>query len=310
MKASEYIVQDNDTVQKIAASELGNPSRWLEIVTFNKLTYPFISNTPFVDTYASGDVTFKRTTTTLILTLPIGTIVKTSPPEGSGTEAKVYKTTAVVTFGIGEDTKSVNVECTEIGNLGNTPAYSINTIQDSPQSDLIVENSIAFNNGNTYNVKVAGDKILIPQEISTENHTASELLTIEEFDKQILGQDLFLNIDGELEISTSGDYKTLSGLDLYKQQIIHRLVTRKGYYTYHPDYGSNLYLYLGGGITEYTLQAVKREVIRVIQNDPRTYKVNEETMKVYKLAGETAVRIEVEAEIIGRKNLAKIQFNI
>ena len=55
MRYKLYTVKDGDTIQNIAQQALGDMSLWPDIVRYNNLKYPYISETTSINTASSGD---------------------------------------------------------------------------------------------------------------------------------------------------------------------------------------------------------------------------------------------------------------
>ena len=73
-------------------------------------------------------------------------------------------------------------------------------------------------------------------------------------------------IQGDLAISGSGDYFTVTGVSRIKQDLTLALTEELGADRFHPGWGSIVKEYLGQPITPELQQAVKAEVNRVVQN--------------------------------------------
>ena len=230
----EYVIKDNDTVQSISKLFYNDASQWRNIVFFNNLDYPFITNNQnFIkEVFASGTVTFS------IKSLAIGDIIipKDTRVGVSGTD-KYYRTQSTKIILVGSTFVSTNAVCEFAGYWGNTSANSIDFI-DLNILNILVTNENSFVNGARFNVKKTGEILLIPI-----NENEIVYLIADNYLETLGKEDLFF--DRDFDIDNYGDLSSLIGLQNIAQRISHRLEIEKGELVYHPDYGTNLYQILG-----------------------------------------------------------------
>lgn len=81
-------------------------------------------------------------------------------------------------------------------------------------------------------------------------------------------------------LATAGkNFNLQSGLSNVAQAIINRLRTRRGELFSHPDYGSDLYIIQGQGITPTTIKLARLYTVEAIVADPRISEVLDVTIK-------------------------------
>jgi phage baseplate assembly protein W len=98
--------------------------------------------------------------------------------------------------------------------------------------------------------------------------------------EELLGTDLKLRIESrpdfvglgmDLQVTKSGDLRTLSGRQNLVQAMLHRLLTRKGELAElgHPDYGSRLHELIGEPNNDRTRDLVRLYAKECISQEPR-----------------------------------------
>jgi phage baseplate assembly protein W len=73
-------------------------------------------------------------------------------------------------------------------------------------------------------------------------------------------------VQGDLAIDGTGDYLTFSGVDRIRQDLTIALTDEYGSDRFHPAWGSTVKEYIGQPISDIIDQAVRAEVIRVVNN--------------------------------------------
>lgn len=258
-----YIVKDNDTIESIAEYFYHDRNRWIDIVTYNQLDYPYISLNPQdYQTYASGNVIFSLPyTLNTPVTIPQGTIV-IAP--GINTQlTRYYQTTQPVTIYPGQLSATVNVQCTVAGDIGNIGANRITQIQGPNPYNLTVTNPQPFTNGKQLNVATVGTVIYIPLDGEVANTSSTT-----DYYAELCKADIYLDETGEFLIAPDGDLLTVSGLDNLALDLKLRLETPKGEYIPNPNFGSNL-LDIATSGEPYAQKLLQLEVEEVLKQDPR-----------------------------------------
>lgn len=293
-----YIVRDNDTIVGIAEQFGVN---WYDIVSYNKLDYPYISSNPQAyQTYASGSVTF---------TLPFAESVSVVIPQGSKVAApgintnltRYYTVTSTVTINPGSLSVAATVQCTLSGDIGNIGPNRITQIVGANPYNLTVTNSQAFTNGTSLNVATTGTTLYIPLQ---ENMTPPQQ-QITDFYAEFCKTDIYLAPDGEFRVSNDGDLLAVSGLDNLALDLRLRLETAKGDYVPDPSFGTNL-LEIAASGEVYREKLMELEVTECLNQDPRIGEVvNVSVQVVYRVANITAdVTLASEPERRYRLNIS------
>lgn len=210
-------IQQGDSLPKLAL-KYGLTADQLAQV--NSLEYPFISPDPnYQKGYpATGNVTVTLTQTSA-LTLPIGTVFKTS--SGNANEVRSYATTQQVTLTAQGQSATVPVSCTINGNFGNVLA---NTVTVSTVSGVSVNNASPISGGRIMRVLIPGDFLIVPETNLQPNNTPRQTLT--EYDAQG-GTDFYRTSTGGLAWGTD-DLLTVTGAQVVGQDIGAAIVTPIG----------------------------------------------------------------------------------
>jgi hypothetical protein len=243
----------DDTIEAIALEVYDDASQWKQITLFNNLEYPFIVAEDFEkERYAVGTVRFYRRTTHPAF---VGsyTITKGTPVyvlAYFGTYRIDFATTEEKVLEIGQSYVDVPVVATKPGPVSNVAPRVITslngTTSTAPLDDYFesIVNVLPCGGGKFWKVVKPGDTIFIPR---TEPAAAySTVLGVEAKYEQLFGVDIYIK-DGEFAASAEGsvDLKRVAGSENLVQALTNRLNTRKPFYPYHDEYGSNLPLYIG-----------------------------------------------------------------
>jgi hypothetical protein len=118
-------------------------------------------------------------------------------------------------------------------------------------------------------VLTPGDKLIIPQNGNDFGELPifrdSPLLDdLTHFEKQ-MGIDLKMTLDGDLEITNTGDFAIVRGLDNAKQAIITKLIYAKGEIFEHPDIGVGLKV----GSKNQDFSELRANLVDSLTSDPR-----------------------------------------
>ena len=87
------------------------------------------------------------------------------------------------------------------------------------------------------------------------------------------------NIFGYTTINESYTSKSLSGLELAKQDLMNHFKIRKGEKWSDPTFGCDLELYIFEPLDQSTLDDINQEVYSVVSYDPR-FKINDTNVRV------------------------------
>jgi len=268
--AIEHRLTDADTLQSLALRYLGNADRWKEIVDFNKLSPPYIGKdrSELYDHHASGFLIVTRTSSSHPVTIRKGWTFTTSITMMNQIP-KVYEVVEDVVIPAGKDSAYVYVRCTVPGVFGNVMEGAIdtvgqNTLEQAEFSIESVTNPEKFTNGKEYNVRFSGEIIYIP---TSEDETGVE--DIDQLLANVGGEDFVLDAEGNLFYDNYGDIASVSGVDNIKQAVKDRLMTEKGEYPLHPEYGTNIPSIIGTARTPYTERMVRLEILQALSLEDR-----------------------------------------
>lgn len=300
----EHIITSADSLPHIANKYYGDPTRWLEIVNYNKLDYPYIvQNDTELDsiTKASGYLTLKRSQFTSSLTLPKNTIFHTKSKPESPRE-KVYLSKEEIIIPAGQESCKLFVTSAEKGTFGNTSSYSVTSVKNDDLKIYFsdIYNEKPFNNGKTLNLKKVGQKILIPLTEGQENEYSS--LSYQEYLTKLGQSDLSIGLDGELEIDSSGDLNSLQGLDNIKDAIKRRLITSKGELSRHQEYGTNVDNLVGKSYS-YVNKLIGLYIVESLQYEDR---IDESEILSYEQVGENLF-IDVSLKFLNDSSVETVQ---
>lgn len=95
----------------------------------------------------------------------------------------------------------------------------------------------------------------------------------------VFGTDIALT-GGRLDVTETGDLRTVSGPANLTQALRNRLLTHTGDLTYHPAYGCDVYKLVGQGGTETTNRLAAAMVARALRSDRRVARVERATATV------------------------------
>jgi phage baseplate assembly protein W len=197
-------------------------------------------------------------------------------PVVDGVPSRTYVSVTNVPIPAGTATALIPVECTVAGLWGNIPSYTISDIQtDDPVlrgAFDFIGNPQGFSNGNTLNVKMLGDSLLIPVDDSWNGDAFYEDLN--SFYERFFGADLELGDDGDLTFDGYGDVGSVIGVGNLAQAVRDRLITPKLSLVYHPEYGSILGQIAAEGVTPYTQKWAALAIKETLLADDRVGSVN------------------------------------
>lgn len=288
------VIQDGDTIERIAGYEYGDPTRWKEIVLYNNLEYPFIEDNSFVKEYKStGYVRFYRNTGSGVIP-PITAGTKLWVPPYQGTNQIDFEVTTTTIVPLSEAYKDVPVRSILAGAIGNVAPNRITGFNPIAGINR-VSNVSGTTNGKSWRVMKPGDVLQIP---TSETTASSPIVGTGKSYEELFGVDLALNAEGELEAGTEGepDIKRVFGIDNLVQALENRLRTDRGFYVYHTEYGSDLPDYIGKKNIPYWQDVVTMDIKNVCLVDPRIENIKEFLMEV---DGDT-ITIDLDATPINK----------
>lgn len=233
---------DTDSLPSLALKYLGSALRAGEIADYNRLSYPYIlrDKSELKEFFGSGYVTITRANYRTPLIIRKGWTFQTNPSLFTGNTTRVFEVVEDTVMDAGVTTCIVPLRCTVSGSFGNVMGFTItevglNTAQLSGAQFLSIYNELEFSGGRSLDVLVTGDTIYIPTDYS-----AVVPDDIEKMLDFIGGEDLVLDIEGDLVIEEGGDLASVHGVDNIRYAVTARLKTEIMDFTYHPEYGTDI----------------------------------------------------------------------
>lgn len=270
-KSISYKVKDIDTLEAIR-SQFSYIPHWKVIAEANNLEYPYIVSADYTtDGYSTGYVKFTRKITSSgLMTIPAGTIVSYL--------SRHYKTlTSTSIIVTATETSPIQVEALEPNANYNLTEDLIDTITDvTLAANLNVTNSAVITGGFHYKVVRRGETLYIPAQdyftytIQPSTDYAREFgIDIKVYDN--LQKDKF----GLFTTSGNNELVLAAGTENLAQAITRRLITKKGSLMHHPEYGSELWNYIGLSLDYNLPELLKIETSRTILSDSRVQSVDD-----------------------------------
>lgn len=277
-----YTVRQGDQLERIALKYMGDASNWVQIAILNSLDYPYISDDlAFVRLIkATGTVTFRRTVGTVgAIVIPIGASVYV--PATVNAPARYYVTDAACTILNGTDTIDQAISAVAPGELWNTPSLTVTGLNFTVTNLGSVKNSNPITGGAVLNVKLPGETLMVYTDATGATGTIgvnTKALQGESFYAALLGTDIGLDKNGDLQADSRGGLALVSGLSNLRDAVRHRLQTSLAWYVYYPSYGTGMEKAIGQRGDEVWMQWAAVEAERTVRSDPRV--ANVQNMKV------------------------------
>lgn len=243
----QTLVQQGDTLERIALRTLGNASFADLLAQTNSLDYPFVVGDPaFVkQVYAAGQVTLTALTSASV-TILVGATVQTAA--GSSNETRSYLTTQETILSALGQTATVNVQASVPGSYGNALA---NTVTVSGSSAYSVTNVAPITGGRILRVLTPGDLIFIPGATTATATNQTARLTLAQYDDSG-GVDLLLTPQHGFLFSDD-DLLATDGADTIGGDVAATYATPLRSVADDPTFGSLIPSTIGLG-GEFTLQ--------------------------------------------------------
>lgn len=299
--AIRHQVKDFDTVESLAFNYLGDSEAWRQIVTFNRLVYPYLSTNPedrYIP-YAKGFIRLTRRSTNNPLTIPAGWTVSTKR-QIMGMAVKTYRIIEPVTFAVGQAEAYAYIRSIVPGIQGNAARGSVTQLgPEFANNGVSVEitNDEPISGGLEGFVRTTGEYIFIPTEddlIALENR--GEGFTYDEI-RYFYGEDLKIENE-DLVFNRQGDLQTVAYLENVKQSVQRRLEAPVGSYLLAFDFGTNLSDIIGDNSLPYDAKErlIRIEVLQALNADDRIE--NPEIVSVRMLPDKLAVEIVANATVV------------
>lgn len=305
--AIEHILSDADTIQGLGVT-YNVP--WETIVEYNSLEYPYTltSLAAYQELYASGYIMVTRALYTSALTFYAGSTFATDV-DSQGIQ-RTYALVEDTVIPAGVPTGYLYVRCTNFGSFGNTipnsitQAVSVNTNLGLYVSNLVVTNQLALTNGTDATVRITGQAVYIPT--SEDDDTLVVASSAENYITKLGGEDYALTADGDLTDDGYGDIGSVAGMDNIQQSVNHRLTTRRGSITQHPEYGSRLHELIGKAQAPYIKNLLELDVHETLLYDDR---ITEVTVNSITIVG-TALYIDLSVTVQNTQDNFKLALNL
>ncbi len=192
-----------------------------------------------------------------------GSVVFTQPSD--------WQHTSIATDPTGPATDLYWLKITVSSALTVTSAQSV----ISTASGIVkVSNVSGFAGGKIWKVMHPGDVILIPR---TEGSVANVVYGAKKDYDAMFGIDIAVGADGEFDVAneTLNDLKRVYGVKNLVQALRNRIQTQRRYYSYHPEYGTDLPYYIGRKNITHWQDLVKVDIKGGVQLDPRIAEVKQ-----------------------------------
>jgi LysM repeat protein len=298
-----YIVQQNDTLQSIAANQLGDASQWMNIAFINNLRYPYIS-TSALDT--SG--TNSSSTTILTTNADVGdqTIYLNNLSQSLTVGCVLYFQLANTYAN-----SSLNVVSeihTIISITTSSYNYEVTVGIDTPLTNNYLAgtsiNVLTTQNNTTSIVVQPGQTILIPSSVQNNSNVKTNSSSNSTDPNIFLGQDLSLDASGNLSSDDTGDMNTVAGVANLQQALSNRLDTELGELIYYPNYGNVLIDYIGTVNNSALAILSNQKISSTLLEDPRVNSITNITSTV----GGDILAVNVDLEISSMSSGATFDF--
>lgn len=141
--------------------------------------------------------------------------------------------------------------------------------------------------------------VLVPSESTGSVSVASET-EIDFFGVDILFTD-------DVQVTSYGDYATISGFEALRQAVRIRLLTTPGEYAIHPEFGCGLRQFCKKRATQSDRDALRQTIIDQLSQEERIQNVEEVTVTSFTSGTMTGVKIFIRLIALGRENSFNIQ---
>jgi hypothetical protein len=259
--AIRHQLTDTDTVEYLAMKYLGEPSKWRDIVDYNSLVYPYISDNPDdkLITYASGYVKVSRDVATQPITIKSGWTFYTQRNIMSSA-TKTYRVVNDVTLNAGDTYAYVLIRSIVAGVQGNTAQGLITKLGSefttNGLANLYVINEQPIVNGLEGFIRTTGEYVFIPSDedsvILQQHGTGFSYSELQYF----YGADLKMELDDLVIDETAGDLELITYTDNVVQAVNRRLSSEKGDILSDFNFGNGISEIIGD--TKLTMDSKKR----------------------------------------------------
>lgn len=269
------------TIEQIAARYMGNPDKWIEIVTINGLRSPYIDEVGFTLNLMSNADARRFTVQAEEGKLYIGQKIELS---SNIVQRFVRKITDLQ--GIGNSTYVVTVD-------GEADLESLK-ISDNAKLKAYLPGTVNSQN-----------QIYIPSNQPSQEDDRIQKITHLSEDRlnKISKVDLLLSDNGDLAINSVGDIRLANGLTNLVQALKLKVITRKGTLIRHPDFG--LGLSAGMSVADIESGAIANELNKIVLDDPRFSGIQNLEIRIEK----STVYVTMAVKVANGSGIVPITFN-
>jgi hypothetical protein len=271
------------TIEQIAARYLGDANRWLEIVTLNKLRFPYIDEEGFTYPLLSNGNGRQINVNDQAKNIYIG--------------QTLYLSSNVVTL---FKRKVINVERISDTNYlvtldGDANLDNLTTLQKAKVKGY---KAGTVNSQNQIFIPATGaviedDLVTIPKKFRQDNLA------------KISKVDWLLDENGDLAINEAGDIQLAAGLTNLIQALKIKIKTRKGSILQHPEFG--LGIQHGISLADVESGEILQSFTKLIQDDPRYSGINRLNIR---LTGSNTLFIDLAVNLPNGAGILPITFEV
>jgi hypothetical protein len=270
------------TIEEIAARYLGDPDKWLEIATLNKLRSPYIDEDGFIYELLSNaegrQFTVEDTNDRLFI----------------GQKIVLWSNTVSLFSRVITDIKQISENNYLITVDGQADLDGLNIVDSASMKGYLPGTTNSQN------------QIYIPTHQQPQSD--DRIYEISHLDNQNLVKiskiDWLLTEDNDLAIDSAGDFRLASGLTNLIQAFRLKVITKKGSLLRHLNYG--LGLRSGTSVADIQSGELLKDFNRLIAEDPRYDSIERLTIK---LTGAT-LAISVSIRLANNNGIVPISFTI
>lgn len=232
------------TIEQISARYLGDPNRWIEIVTLNNLRDPYIDEDGFTRDLLSN-ASGRQITISSVEDMYLGQRVVLKSDTQAPTSRKI----------IGIDRLSDTSYLVTLDGEADLGSY---TIVDNAYIQAYLPGTIN-----------SQQKIFIPSDlpVPTEPNILAPPSVAGDTLVGLSKVDWLLTDSGDIATNAFGDFRFSAGMTNLIQAMKIKLGTQKGSVLLHPDFG--LGLKVGNSIADIDVQNIYNSISKMIEEDPR-----------------------------------------
>jgi phage baseplate assembly protein W len=294
MYLSTYTLKAWDTLQNVLQLFPATKDEQT-LINLNNLEYPYIVDADYPrEGYSQGTVTVTKSEELLNteVTIPKGTRLLCLR---NGIWLS-FLTTEELTLVSGIQQGDINVTAESYGEAYNVPENSTWKFDSEEYSGLTISNDSEFSGGYYKRVLKPGESIYVVIDDGQSN-------TLLDYN-DLYGTDIFAEYNpanyetfGEVEAGPQGDLYLVSGAENVAQALVRKLITVRGSYFLHPEYGSLLPTYIGHPTKSHLPERLAFEVRQTLMQDFRVKDVTNIDVKIF------GDRIDISCKVLLKTDL-------